>query len=48
MQNGCENKESVWEFSNRGRIRIERSERRDNLEGRESKRRGQLNILINS
>ena len=46
MQNGYENREDVWEFRSRGRIRREKSERRENLEGRESKRRWQHNILI--
>ena len=41
MQCECENRESVWEFRSRGRIRREKGERRENLEGRENKRREQ-------
>ena len=37
MHNECENRESVWEFRSRGRIRREKSERRENLEGRDKR-----------
>ena len=51
MQNECENGEGVWEFRSRGRIRREKSERIENLEERdnkkrESKRRRQHNIML--
>ena len=38
MQCGCENKEGVWEFRSRGRIKREKSEIRENLEGREQEK----------
>ena len=41
---GVRDREDVWEF--RSRIRREKSERRENLEERESKRRWQHNKLI--
>ena len=47
MQCGCENKEGVWEFRSRGRIRREKSERRENLEGREQEKRvGEDNTIL--
>ena len=49
MQCECENRESVWEFRSRSRIRREKSERRENLEERtreESNRRRQHNIML--